>query len=55
MTLAQLLAKLPQYEIEDHSYDIGYWSRVAGEPRPSSGAEQQAGWDRANRELAAGL
>lgn len=55
MTLIQLRRALPQYEIEDHPYDIGYWLRIAGEPRPETGEKQQAGWDRADRELAAGL
>lgn len=53
MTLTQLRRKLPQYVIEDHPYDIGYYLRVAGESRPAKGAQSQAGWDAANRELSA--
>lgn len=51
MTLAQLRRKLPQYEIEDHPYDVGYWLRVAGGPRPPATSERREGWDAANREL----
>jgi len=51
MTVEQLRKRLPHYEIQNHPYDIGYWSRVAGLDRPQQGTKQQAGWDRADREL----
>lgn len=49
MTLTELRKKLPQYEIENHPYDIGYWLRVADEPRPVRGAKRQQGWDDADK------
>jgi len=36
---------------ENDPFDDGYWDRFDGKPRPS-GAQQQAGWDACDKELA---
>lgn len=51
-TLAGLRSALPQFDIENEPYDVGYWLRVASSPRPRSNA-QRDGWDVADRELKA--
>lgn len=50
MTLDELRAALPQYEIEDHPEAIGYWLRIAGQPCPPASYAKR-GWERADREL----
>lgn len=68
-SIARLRQALPQIAIADHDFAIGYWLRVAGAPRPTRASrwkarviaeERQArqygivaGWERADRELAA--
>lgn len=51
MTLTQLRRKLPQYAIEDHPFDIGYFLRVAGQPCPPKNTQRYAGWMQADKEL----
>ena len=48
---AQLSARL-NVEVEPTAYCVGYWLRIAGQPRPGH-AEMDRGWDAADRELAA--
>lgn len=47
------LSHLLDVEVEDHPYDLGYWSRLAGDPRPVNDITAKLGWDEADRELAA--
>lgn len=48
--LTAVRKKLPQNDIENDPYDIGYWERHANLPRPDD-SESRAGWDDANNEL----
>lgn len=48
---AEELSKLTGVEVMDHPYDCGYWSRIAGLPRPAE-AQAKCGWDQADGELA---
>ena len=47
---AELSAQLG-VEVEPVPYCVGYWLRIAGQPRPGH-AEMDRGWDAADRELA---
>jgi len=49
--LPEQLSAMTGAIVEDNPYDIGYWSRVAGLPRPTTGSQSQRGWDTADREL----
>lgn len=42
---------LPNVVVDDHPYDIGYWGRRAGLPKPSRG-EKREGWEVADKEMA---
>lgn len=41
--------------IEDHPYDVGYWARFNGQPKPTGTSkkarEQRKGWNTCDREL----
>lgn len=52
MTRVELSARL-NIPVEADPYDIGYWSRIAGLPRPRRTAPTRAGWDQADGELKA--
>ncbi len=49
---AKRLSDLTGMKVENHPYDLGYWSRVAGLPRPLRAGQRRDGWDDANREIA---
>jgi len=46
------LSRLTGAEVLANLYCRGYWSRIAGKPRPSH-QRAQSGWDQADSELAA--
>lgn len=52
LTLAALRRLLPGIEIEDDPFCIGYWSRWAGQDRPTRAGGRRSGWDQADREIA---
>ncbi len=51
MRLAELRKILPDVEIEDDPYSIGYWLRCAGQRKPRD-EDRQVGWDQADAEIA---
>ena len=51
MKLEELRKALTQYEIAAHPYDVGYFLRIADQPRPTQNTVKQRGWDTADQEL----
>ena len=51
MNATQLRRLLPQFEIDNHPFDLGYWTRRAGKPRPRQYGPAMDGWDTCDREL----
>ena len=50
VTQKQLQKLLPRFTIENHPFDLGYWTRIAGLPKPRN-AERREGWEQADEEL----